>query len=113
MATTPASCALFGVHVQGPTGIEATGYDPDDPNLMVVAAGDGRHFAVVPTYNYLTSFSISFSAQVQNPAIMSKLFRFNADGSKHLRVDKAAQIVIDDAGGVEIIQPGQLSGFVS
>lgn len=104
---------LRALQLGGPKGIAASAYDRDDPNVMVVAAGDGHHFAVLPTYNYLASFSITFSAQVQNPAIMSKLFRFNADGSKHLRVDRAAQITIDDAGAVDIIQQGQLSGFVS
>jgi hypothetical protein len=93
------------------TGIAAEAFRGDDANQFVVAVGDGRRFAVLPTYEYVSDFSIAFSSQVQNPEQIRQLFEFEADESGQLRVERPAEVEIDEFGAVHIRRRGRLSGF--
>jgi hypothetical protein len=94
-------------------GLALAPYLDGDANQFFVAAGDGRRFAVVPTYDYIADFPIAFSTPVQNPELVRQLFDLDVDESGQLRVGKAAILSVDEAGAPQIDQRGSLSGFRS
>lgn len=94
-------------------GLALAPYLDGDANQFFVAAGDGRRFAVVPTYDYIADFPIAFSTPVQNPELVRQLFNLDVDETGQLRVGKAAVVTLDEAGVPQLDQRGSLSGFRS
>lgn len=94
-------------------GLALSPYLDGDANQFFVAAGDGRRFAVVPTYDYIADFPIAFSTPVQNPELVRQLFDLDVDETGQLRVGKAAVVTLDEAGAPQLDQRGSLSGFRS
>jgi hypothetical protein len=101
------------VRVDQVHGLAAEPFREGDANQFVVAVGDGQRFAVVPTYEYISDFSIAFSAPVQNPDAVRQLFEFASDDTGQLRIERAAVVEIDEKGAVQIVRRGLLSGFRS
>lgn len=94
-------------------GLALSPYLDGDANQFFVAAGDGRRFAVVPTYDYIADFPIAFSTPVQNPELVRQLFDLDVDETGQLRVGKAAVVTLDETGAPQVDQRGSLSGFRS
>ena len=89
----------------------AVPYREDDVNQFVVAVGDGERFAVLPTHEYVSNFSIAFSMQVQNPEIVRQLFNFSADGSGQIQFEQPAQMLVDGTGALQLDRKGRLGGL--
>ena len=94
-------------------GLSTEPFREGDANQFVVAVGDGRRFAVLPTYEYISDFSIVFSAPVQNPEHVRQLFELAADDTAQIRLESPAVVDIDENGAVQIVRRGRLSGFRS
>jgi len=110
LAEFPEARAIRLDHAQG---LSTEPFREGDANQFAVAVGDGRRFAVLPTYEYVSDFSIAFSAPVQNPDFIRQLFEFVADDTGQLRVESAAVVEIDETGAVQIVRRGRLAGFRS
>lgn len=101
----------------GPDGVtlSLSAFDPDDPGQMLVAlAGpDEESLMVLPTFEYLESFRVAFSAPVQNPAIVRHLFELDQDDGGGLRLIEPALVRIDEAGAPRRSRAGRMGGYSS
>lgn len=88
-------------------------YREGDANQILVAAGDGEHFAVLPTYEYLADFSMAFSKLVMTPPIVGQLFHLKEDESGQLQLVRPATVEKDESSVLRVTGKGELSGFRS
>jgi|GEM_PF-5407635 len=110
LAEFPEACAI---RLDQGHNLSTEPFREGDANQFVVAVGDGRRFAVLPTYEYISDFSIAFSAPVQNPEHIRQLFEFTADDTGQIRLESPAVVDIEENGAVEVIRRGRLAGFRS
>ena len=89
--------------------------DPNDPGQMLVAlaAADEGTFVVLPTFEYLESFRVAFSAPAQNPPAVRHLFDLEQDDADGLRLLDPALVRIEDAGTVLKQRSGRMGGYSS
>ena len=101
----------------GPDGVtlSLSTFDPDDPGQMLVALSgpDEQSLMVLPTFEYLESFRVAFSAPVQNPAIVRHLFELDQDDGGGLRLIEPALVRIDEAGAPRRSRAGRMGGYSS
>jgi hypothetical protein len=102
-----------GLRLDAAGALTAIPYSAHDPAVLLLAAGDGDTFAVLPTYDYAASFRFAFWQPVQNPESVRRLFDLEPDDSRELRVEAPAVIRIGGNGQAALIKRGRLRGFQS
>lgn len=103
---------VLAIQQQGNTMVSAP-YRDGDANQFIVAVGEGDSFAVLPTYEYVSDFSMAFSKSVMNPEGVRQLFDLVGDESGQLQIALPAAVELDDTGVFHAVRKGQLSGFRS
>lgn len=90
-------------------------FDPDDPGQMLVALSgpDEEGLVVLPTFEYLESFRVAFSAPMQNPAIVRHLFVLDQDDAGGLRLIEPALLRFDEVGTPHKSRAGRMGGYSS
>jgi hypothetical protein len=83
----------------------------NDVNELLVAIPDGNRFLVVPTYDYLSEFQSAFGVVIQNPDHIRHYFDLRPDGIGQLRLLRPAVGREDEAGRMQVVEKGILSGF--
>jgi hypothetical protein len=88
-------------------------YREGEPNQVLIAVGDneGDGFAVVPTFDYLSDFSMAFSKPVTNPEIVRSLFELVEDGTGQLRIQRPATVEMEEGGRMHVVRKGILAGL--